>query len=957
MPAAPSALAAFVAFAVVAVVLPAQDPAPLAKARDAVAAAEREHGADAVPTAVQRGALGKQLFRMGRLDEAVAESQAALAVLEKHLPEQDLPAADVLLVLGAAAGLRQDLQGAITNYRRALDLRERHDPPGAPYLQLLRFNLASTLQASSDHAGALALAEVGLRDEVAKPEPRPAMTGNLHAVAAMSLDGLGRYQAAFEQYEAAEKDLAKASGPQHPDVLRMDGLAGVVACRLGRSEEGLARIDRALQAMRAAASLPTGYLDELEVARGVMRLVHVGDEASFAELPALLRKAIADTRGGVPGAPGRVILLMAGLDLADPTAVDLDLARRCIEQLENGQHGERSMLAAAWSNLGRMYERRGDAEAAERCLDRAVVVLDEQPEHLTTDRWKVLWTRAELHRRRGRGEAAFAVAQRILSDLPKMLDAWSSPLDERQRLELASTARTTVDLALDLSGELQRPAADRWQIVLAWHGLVSRGLLQSLQFLQRHRDPAAGRLADVLRAATGRLAAAQRTGAAGDALATAQRERDDAARELAQRFATATPAAPAASAIAAAMAPDEVLVHYWVHTASRALPNGRYELEERLCAFVVERGGAPAVFDLGPLAEVAAAVDAFVRVASRWTRPTPGADELVAGAGQRLAALVLAPLRDRVPAGHRLVICPDSVVALVPFACLPGRAPGTFCLEDHEIVYVASPADLLDRRPRPPLGERTRLAAVGGVDYGHPSAPQEAAGARHDAPFADLPGTAAEAEAVAAAFVRAGGAAPRVLGGAQATPRGVAAAVAGASYVHVATHGWFRGSRALPDPTRRWGGLEVRGKALPGDAAAPGTACGLALALANTPAGGDDGLLTADEIALLDLGACELAVLSACDTGLGTITAGDGLLGLRRALRLAGARASLTTVWRVDDEATRRCMERFYAGLWQNGASPAAALRAAQLTMLREARAGGGQARTGTWGAFVCEAR
>lgn len=932
--------------------LVAQTPDPVSAARDAVAAAEREHGVGAVATAVRRSALGKLLFRANRLDEAELELSAALEVLRQHLPEQDLAAADALLVLGAVAGVRRQLSTAAAHYRFALDLRERHDLPGAPYLQLLRFNLSTTLAALSDHAGALAVAEVGLRDELAQTAPRQAMTGNLHAVIAMSLDGLGRTLAAHEHYLAAEADLVRAYGPNYADALRMGGLAGAAAVRLGRVEAGLARMEEALQAMRKAPQLPPGHLDELEVAEGVLRLMHAPDERTLAALPRLLQRAIEAAQAGVPGAPSRVILLMASLDLADPMHVDLDLAQRCIEQLAKGEDDDPLRIAAAWNNLGRMRERRGDGVAAERCLDRALAMLDEHPEILTTDRWKVLWTRAELHRRRGNDAAAYALSRRILTDLPKMLDAWASPLDEHQRLELAATARTSVDLTLELAAALGRPELERWAHVLAWQGLASRGLLQSLQAMQRHGDPAVGQLAAALRVATARWAAARRGGAKAEDLTSAQRDREAAARALAQRLETGSGSAPSATAVLDALAADEVLVHYWVHTASRILPNGLYELEERLLAFVLRRGAAPVRFDLGPLAGVTAAVESFVRVASRWTRETPGAETLVVAAGEQLAGLLLAPLRAGLPAGHRLLICPDSVVALVPFACLPGGAPGRFLVEDHEIVYLANPADLLDRRLSPAIDASTKLAAVGGVDYGRSGA--SGVGGLRDQPFADLPGTAAEVAAVAALFQRVGGAPPAALGGSNATPVAVAAAVAGADYVHVATHGWFRGSRALPDPARRWGGIEARGKALPQDAAPPGAACGLALARANTVG---EGLLTADEIALLDLGRCRLAVLSACDTGIGTISAGDGLLGLRRALRLAGARASLTSVWRVGDDATRRCMEHFYEALWQGGGSPAKALRSAQLAMLQELRAAGGQARTGWWGAFVCEAR
>ncbi|HEV3122393.1 MAG TPA: CHAT domain-containing protein, partial [Isosphaeraceae bacterium] len=121
----------------------------------------------------------------------------------------------------------------------------------------------------------------------------------------------------------------------------------------------------------------------------------------------------------------------------------------------------------------------------------------------------------------------------------------------------------------------------------------------------------------------------------------------------------------------------------------------------------------------------------------------------------------------------------------------------------------------------------------------------------------------------------------------------------------------------------------------------PGLLSGLVCAGANQPAqpGHDDGILTALEVAELDLTGTELVVLSACETGLGeAVAGGEGLLGLQRAFQVAGARNVVASLWKVSDSATRMLMERFYANLWVKGLSPAAALREAQLSLLRRGR-------------------
>jgi CHAT domain-containing protein len=109
---------------------------------------------------------------------------------------------------------------------------------------------------------------------------------------------------------------------------------------------------------------------------------------------------------------------------------------------------------------------------------------------------------------------------------------------------------------------------------------------------------------------------------------------------------------------------------------------------------------------------------------------------------------------------------------------------------------------------------------------------------------------------------------------------------------------------------------------------------GLALAGANQlHSGQDDGILTALEAAGLDLAGTELAVLSACETGIGQVQNGEGVYGLRRALVLAGVQTQVTGLWKVDDAATRDLMVDYYGRL-SAGAGRSAALRAAQLAML-----------------------
>jgi CHAT domain-containing protein len=98
----------------------------------------------------------------------------------------------------------------------------------------------------------------------------------------------------------------------------------------------------------------------------------------------------------------------------------------------------------------------------------------------------------------------------------------------------------------------------------------------------------------------------------------------------------------------------------------------------------------------------------------------------------------------------------------------------------------------------------------------------------------------------------------------------------------------------------------------------------------------DDGILTADEIAFLPLGGLDLVTLSACETGLGQVAGGEGLLGIQRAFQIAGTRTTVASLWKVNDDATRVLMGEFYKNLWQKKLPKIEALRQAQLAMLND---------------------
>jgi CHAT domain-containing protein/tetratricopeptide (TPR) repeat protein len=226
--------------------------------------------------------------------------------------------------------------------------------------------------------------------------------------------------------------------------------------------------------------------------------------------------------------------------------------------------------------------------------------------------------------------------------------------------------------------------------------------------------------------------------------------------------------------------------------------------------------------------------------------------------------------------------------------------------------------------------------------------------------WTSLPGSALEVEEVAKLWEAHGGGASVVLRGAAATEGSFKKLAPGKRALHLATHGFYAGAcgAARENPLLRSGMALAganSGRSEPGEPGGTSSSNG-ATDHADTSRI-EDGILTADEISGMDLGGVEWAVLSGCETGVGVVRAGEGVLGLRRAFEVAGARTLVMSLWPVTDRAAREWTIRFYEGRLEKGLDPASAARHASRVMLEAARAAGEPAHPFAWAAFIVAGR
>ena len=261
--------------------------------------------------------------------------------------------------------------------------------------------------------------------------------------------------------------------------------------------------------------------------------------------------------------------------------------------------------------------------------------------------------------------------------------------------------------------------------------------------------------------------------------------------------------------------------------------------------------------------------------------------EAIPASARQLYDALIAPLKPQLTTRH-LAIVPHSVLHYLPFAALSDGQ--RFLIDDYALTVLPSASSLayiqqnvLGRTPVAPL------------IMGNPASTEPGITAL---PFAEH-----EAHTVADMYKT------EPLLGTAATEDVLRQQVAQAGIVHLAAHGKFNPVAPLASAVYL-------------TADTPNTTEG-----ATDP--GHDGRLEVGEIYGLDLHKADMVVLSACQTQLGDLSAGDELVGLTRALFFAGTPSVIATLWSVNDQATGLLMERFYTHL-RAGMGKAAALRQAQ---------------------------
>lgn len=665
----------------------------------------------------------------------------------------------------------------------------------------------------------------------------------------------------------------------------------------------------------------------------------------FARYLTLEAFIIGRLRGRLSAAEGR----------PDQAALKLAAAAAACRNAYQGTHpaclNTRQFLARALQDTGDV---RGALQTAEESAAMAGDDLPaDHPFHggLLVDLAHYRWAVGDIEgARTAMGEAAGVYAT--------MLQGFMAEGSERDRRTLASQVRPAVNMYLSIFSQ-GRDSLSAYNVALLWKGAVARSSIGAPSTWSTSENLRLKQTLQQFRSQSGELARLtvkppldMEPVDVVERLSAVERQRDRLERRLARlTLGSSVQAGPPTSAqVCAGLRDGEVLVD--IVEYERVEPGDHTGRRRAYVSFVLRSGSCQDIarVELGDAEPIDAAVEQF-RAALSAGRAAASA---VNPAGQRLRELVWDRIEVHVDAAQVVVIAPDAALSLVPFGAMVSKG-GETLLEKYVFNYAVSGADVTNRSHTSRSSQPVALV-VGGIDYGsEPGATATIASRSGPEPclssFSPLPATDSEALEVAAILAsRLDRTRIELLRGQAADESSVRTAMEQATYIHLATHGFVARACRPTSVARSFRGLPR----LQTDESV--ALAGLALAQVNSVASGQtgasDGVLSAGEIAHLDLSDVEVAVLSACSTGLGEITSGQGVIGLRTAFAIAGADALVVSLWDVEDEPTKQLMSYFYREL-ADRRNVAEALREAQLALLAANMEQFGQPRVHTWAAFI----
>lgn len=903
--------------------------------------------------------LAATLLSQGDVAEARAHYSAVLEARMRTLPADSVELRVARANLAVTAFRLGDLEGARRLQEEVLAACVSTLPPDHPYLSAARTNLAATLYMQGDIVSARELQEAVLDVYSRTLHPDHPDLHRLRTDLANTLEAQGDLLGARVLRESALAALERTLPSDHPDVLR--GRANLVQTMQQQAEwrEARRELDSLLE---SAKSLPETDPERLRLSEMMARTLRELGDLQGARV--VLTGVVDSYARTLPETHPYLLRAQAALAAVLHALGDFEAALTLREVIYAARSStldaDHDDVQVAASNLAAVL------------IDQASCARSGLPAPSSENAQSLELARAvELLKSLSRSRA------RVANQVRRSASGREA---EARCATLASSLSFTLSVGLGYGG-LTPMKELWPEIFLQSEATRNAAVSVGQRTRHAEDDPEYERLRAGLRTATDELVRLVQRGSSREEFLHAQAAREQAERHLLELAGSemdrrSEPEVDTAT-LSAHLDPGVVALAFrrfsrfdvtWGQAPgsdplgpSNAGKTRKNSVVESLCVFLVHSSADAAdrkdtaleLVDLGSLAEVEKAVRAW-QIAlgvdvSRGLASNPVARDAIVERGNQLRHIVLDPLLQRIGEARHVIVVLDDVLHLLPLEALPLGQPGpegkvVLAGDRYQFEVRATLRELLEPAPKP--SSSNTLLALGGPSFnsepqpldttadestpadpvGSSSGPMPRA-ARFERSFEPLPFTGEEARGVAAlhAEVFEGGGTAVVLEKRKASRSALSMLAPSARWLHVATHGWTMAPSTLAwDDPRPGRGDELALAPLTGAETLRGMSpmllCGLALAGSNLPPdsmGHARGLLTAEELAALDLSGCELAVLSACDSARGEMRrAGQGVASMQKALQIAGARSVITSLWKVPDEATKELLLDFYRRVW-----------------------------------------
>ena len=946
------------------------------------------------------------LQQTGDLSKARIQYEQALRIKEKELGSDHLMVANIINNLGLVLKESGEPEKAKTCFERTLRIRKKLLGSEHREVALAMDNLASLLHDMGKYKDAKALyvrVLPILEREFGPDHPRTADC--LNDIGYLLKD-MGDFSSAIDYHEHALRIREEAFGKNHPAVAYSLNNLAVVFRNIGDNERARMLFERCLGICEKVFGP-----DHESVAVILNNLANVlSDMGNMEEAEKYSRRSfeIQEKIHGPDSVnlpPYLVNYASALTDLGDFRAAK-PLLQRALSILEANYGSSHPNMALVLINLADLGYRTANYNEA--------IILLERAHKITTDSVgedhplisKILHSYSLSLWATGEPEKALENALQSENIVRSKLRLLTRSLTERQALAYASErTRKGLDISLSLAAEspegMDGAGYKAWDAIIRSRALVFDEMAARNRIILEMGDPGIAELAESLVSARQQLAnlvvRGLESGEAEDAyriqLNNSKIRKERLERELAKVSDSFNKEIRQSKAGLAEV--QTSLPHGFALVAFAKyyhLKPGTKEEDPSYLAFVLRKNiEDPLIIFLGRAEEIDPLIFDWGQEIARGTR-IPGRSEKEAEAAYRVAGDALRrkvwdPIVPYLGDASRILLVPDGSLHAVNFAALPIGLEDYLIEKGPLLHYLSAERDLLSSEDRSARG--AGLLALGDPSFDETSLfaslspesqPKRGLLARIKSTFSfrgthsgcedfnklnfkPLPATHKEIDEVSPIWKgskdREG--AVLKLTGAMANETEFKMAAPGKRILHLATHGFFleKNCPSAIDPSdeQRGPGIADQGNLPPVTGENPLLLTGLALAGANhrDVAGPeeDDGILTAEEVATLNLAGVDLVVLSACDTGIGVIRAGEGVFGLRRAFRLAGAQTLITSLWPVEDEVSLQWMKELYKALFRKGLDVAESVYEASLVLLRKQRRGRESTHPFYWAGFI----